>query len=221
MGDQKKPGGTAPPAKTKLGQIIAAELAQSLAPLTAWQRKVNAELAGHRRARATGGDAPEGDETEAPAPAAKGPRALTQEDLDAAMELGELRASVPKAVLAAHDEELAAMTVTERARALRWLARGQGPDQGQQPKNDADAAPAAAGETDVRDDARSQQPGREAAKNRTSRGAPGPTPKQVPRPRSLQELRQLAARDPQAFKTLEQDPTFDPGDLPSTLPPRG
>lgn len=220
MGDQKKTGGAAPPGKTKLGQIIAAELAQSLAPLTAWQRKVNAELAGHRRARATGVDAPEGDEGEAPAPAAKGPRALTQEDLDAAMELGELRASVPKAVLAAHDEELAAMSVTERARALRWLARGQGQEQ-DQPKDTTSAAPAAAGESDVRDDAQSQKPGREAAKNRTSRGAPGPTPKQVPRPRSLQELRQLAARDPAAFKTLEQDPTFDPGDLPSTLPPRG
>jgi hypothetical protein len=217
VGDQKK----APPPKTKLGQIIQAELAQSLAPLTAWQRRVNAELAGHRRARTTGVDAPEGDESEAPAPVAKGPRALTQEDLDAAMELGELRASVPKAVLEAHGDELAGMSVAERARALRWLARGQ-TDQGQaKPKDDAGAAHAAAGDDDVRDDARSQQPGREAAKTRTSRGAPGPTPKQVPRPRSLQELRQLAANNPQAFKTLESDPTFDPADLPSTLPPRG
>ncbi len=149
-------------------------------------KKVNGELKARRLETK-----PKADEEETqPAKAS-----LTNEDLDAAVEVGELRARLPKELLDEVADELEGKSYREKRDALRWLARGQG-GRGETPTKSRDE----------KSDA-----------TRTTRGAPPANRDAAPRPRSLQEFRALAAKDPKAFEALNKDPNFDPSELPYTL----
>lgn len=183
------------PKTSKLGQMIASAIQAEMAPVKSWQKKINGEMADRRR----GGKSPDeanDDQPEKKSAAAATRAALTDEDLDAATEIGELRAKLPKALLEEMADELKDMSHRQRRDALKMLVRGQG-SRGETPNKSRD---------------------QESVSTRTPRGTPPPVSDPVPRPRSLQEYAQLAKTDPKAYARLNADESFDPSDLPGQTP---
>lgn len=123
--------------------------------------------------------------TGAPSQPAEGPKALTHEDLAAAMEAGRLSASLPEAARARVDALVADGRYAE-ARGMAEFAR----ELGVKPEGQAPKPPRAGGVS----------------------GAPsGPGAF----PTSMKELVALQKSDPEAFRRIMVDPNFDHGALTS------
>lgn len=182
------------PAKTgetpDIAKLVESAVNAALAPLT---KKYNGEFAALRKLVKGGGGEGEG----SPAPAVAQP-ALTVEDLDAAMSVGELRATLPKNLR----EKLQTMTegMGHRERLKLYQAAAE---------IHAEAASSGRVET-TEEKSRGETP----AQPRSSRAAVSAVRESAPRPQSLTEYVNLAKTDPKRKAALDADPDFDPSDLP-------
>lgn len=110
-----------------------------------------------------------------------------QDDVNAAIELGELRAALPGEVRQAVLAEMADLPVTDQVKLLKIAALIGQP---KQPGSTTDTL------------------------TTTARAAPSAPRSDVVRPRTLNEYMELSTKDPKRKAKLDADKTFDPSTLP-------